>query len=214
MTHEFWKSERAVGYPDFITMPDGTYRPLKDGLLERRIIGEMLAREHLVRETGEMLDIGAASCSGLIFGSQNAATRVTAVDISPHLLANNPVPVERKLVMDVGHDRFPVAWGGKFQDAFAILMHRYVTEHESLHLAEEVLKILRPGGRFIIVELSSLLSADLAQTMGELRIFDPDTDADILEEAGFSSVRTDELEQYWFESGRNPIRLDLVVGFV
>lgn len=215
MTHEFWTSQAAEGYPNSIIDEEGQYISLEDGSTAREHFGALMRRDGLIRDTGTILDIGAASCSGLIFGMEAAATRVTAVDISPMLLAANPVPAERKLVWDVRRDAFPTQWRGTFDDAYAILMHRYISERAALHLAQEVRRVLKPDGRFIILDIHTLKNPTFAQIMQQRRHFFADRDAGIVEKAGFRNAQTDTLIQYW--AGGDPsstIVTDVVVGIM
>ena len=124
----FWQSDKAKDYPNRLSF-DKRGDSWEPGDYQRKLIGKTM-RDMGWIPGGSILDLGAGSCTGLIFGSKIASERIWAVDFSPTLLEKSGVPEERRTVDDLTTMDFPEEWNNKFDLATAVLLFRYLTLQE------------------------------------------------------------------------------------
>lgn len=195
----FWSSKDAELYPDFVTI-DGARHTLGAGSNERIRIGALLRQNRFVPVNGEILDLGSGPCSGLIFGPEEAAQRVTAVDISSALLARNIA--RQNITMDLRSPDFPPDWEGKFSLASAIFLWRYLELKERFFLMLEARRLLTKGGRIIIMDFPYNEDTKMAQLLGEVYPFDDKLEKRLLKTLGFKEVELKIVVYEWGFEGK------------
>ena len=101
-----------------------------------------------VKRDGTTIDIGAGSCH---FINSIESKRAIAVDINERNLARYAAPrVERLICSAV--NLAPVA-GDSVDTAFASNIYEHFTDKDDVaHSVAEVFRVLKPGGRFIIMQ--------------------------------------------------------------
>ena len=125
--------------------------PTLDGLEPRRAVLARLIVEHFPRERdARILELGCGHGALLHFARQERYTNMAGIDASPAQVA----AAQRLGIAGVGHgELLPTlkATPPGSQDAVvAYDVIEHLTKDELLDMADEVARVLKPGGRWII----------------------------------------------------------------
>lgn len=186
--YEFWNSPAAARYPSAIDVMGVTWL-FSGNVSSLEALGGWMDGKHYIPPTGNILDIGAGPSSGLLYGDLTD-DRVYAVDYSPMLLAQNPVPDERKVVMDLRSDEFPPGWEGAFSLITSVQMFRYLHSDEQMELAGRLIGLLLPQGRLLIIETPKIANRIIAPVMGEVAEFHGDDMVSLFQVMGLKQVQS------------------------
>lgn len=181
----YWSSEAAKRWPYTIIADDKEV----DLIYEYQVtpgIGRWLRENSYIPNDGLLLDIGSGPSTLDLFG-QDAAIRAYAADISPDLLIRNPLANDHKIRMDVGNAHFPDYLRSRVAFAISARCARYLDKQEKLHLAHEVITLLKKQGTYMIIDIESSPHAKL---LGEASPFDIQTESSLLRRTGFHSVQS------------------------
>lgn len=185
--YAFWNSSQAADYPTSIEALGATF--YLDGDFQHRVqIGSWMREKDWVPEKGNILDLGSASCSGLIFEEEVAKRRVTAVDYSQVLLSQNPVPESRKHLLDLRNPQFN--FGREFVLVACIHLFRYLHPDEQERVIAASYKTLGYLGRLAVVDTPHLKSSELAEIMGEVAPFNQEEIVRMMGERGFKKLES------------------------
>ena len=202
----FWQSDKAKDYPNRLSF-DKRRDSWEPGDYQRKLIGETM-RDMGWIPRGPILDLGAGSCTGLIFGSKIASERIWAVDFSPTLLEKSGVPEERRTVDDLTSMDFPEEWNNKFNLATAVLLFRYLTFQERKELILKVKNALKINGRIVIIDFTNMRPDEISVEIGESEPFDADETSLQLENAELSDVESG-YNDYVFLAAGDPAPLSI-----
>jgi hypothetical protein len=186
-TKDFWTSKEAAAYPYFIEY-EGLRIYFTEGLYNYGCIWQFLQDTYQIPQNGRIIDLGAGSSSGYVFPSEIVKHQLWAAEISPYLLAANPVHRQRKLRIDIGAEEFPESLHQTFTFAVGVHLPRYLESEEKRHLAGQMRLLLKPDCPYVLIDTRALESSSVGRIMGECGPFEPVQEAKILTEAGFIDV--------------------------
>lgn len=186
--YEFWNSPAAARYPSDIDVMGVTWL-FSGNEATLNALGGWMDDKHYKPSTGNILDIGAGPSSGFLYGDLTD-DRVYAVDYSPMLLAQNPIPDERKVVMDLRSDEFPLGWEGAFSLITSVQMFRYLHPDEQVELAVRLIGLLQPHGRLLIIDTPKIPNRIIAPVMGEVAEFHGDSMEGLFQKMGLQQVQS------------------------
>ncbi len=186
-SEKFWNSPNAKGYPNILRLGDQEYQEPGEG--QRALIGEQMKKMGWITD-GEKLDLGAGPSTGWIYGSEETANNVWAVDFSPKLLSRSGVPEERRIVADLRNMKFSDKWRAKFVLATAVLLFRYLTSQERRALMRQVKNSLSPNGRLVIIDIDDMRPEKLSRELGEVEVFDRKATEVVFSELGFTGIES------------------------
>lgn len=189
---EFWSSKNAANYPRYLIV---NREKIRIGFYAEVItgIGKWLGEQNFISDEGLLLDLASGETSGELFGIYRTPEafsqrheRIRAVDINPFLIKQNILPEIQKTVLDLGIDKLPGEWSGQTSLATFICAARYLTDQEDYFLAQQVYRILKPGGRYIVIDFEKTAFDQI----GEVRRFDVKQELITLEHLNFKDLKT------------------------
>lgn len=185
VSKDFWDSQASIGYPQWLELGGETVI-FSTGVDIRMAIGGWMEEEGWIPDSGPILDLGAGPCSGLIYRDNRVENSVFAVDNSELQLGNNPVPNERKLLIDLRYpERFPGEWEDKFSLISFIFTARYLFEQQRQDLYSHCHKLCQKGGRLVVID-GKKTRENHGEIMGEVCDVDHEREAELIQEAGFN----------------------------
>lgn len=184
---EFWKSPAAQHFPHSLEI-HGEQWPITEQADYYKKTYKKLVASQWIPSKGEILELGAGASSGLLFPQEVIQTRLTATDISPLLLSQNPVPAEYKCILDAGNDPYPASWHQRFDLVLAMHLSRYLDVNEKIHLAQQTQHLLAPEGRILLLDTTQTPNRDVAALIGEVGPFVTEQECAILEGIGYTDI--------------------------
>lgn len=210
---EFWTSPAAMHFPESLLIDEISWLITEGGDYYRKTF-KKLNKKGWIPQSGPILEFGAGASSGLVFPEDIVKHRLTATDISPLLLAQNPVPKARKRVFDAGSDIVPPEWNNRFSLVFAMHLSRYLDGNEKIRLAHNAKHLLSPCGRLLLLDTPQTPNREVAAAIGEAGPFNTEQECAILEGAGFANVGYGSFFVEFFErtGDRTGTHIDYVTG--
>lgn len=184
---QFWKSENARGFPNLVTI-DGITVMLTGGADGVISIGTWLSDKGMIPTAGDMLDLAGGASTGYLFFGEDLSGRVYAADFSAVLLSENPLPEDKKTLLDIGTEDYPGDWGNRFGLIVMTYATRYLDRSQRNHVYKEAYRCLKPGGRLVMVDTTEV-SRTLANELGEVAPYYPETESEAMRTVPYSEVR-------------------------
>ncbi len=186
-SESFWNSPGALKYPNVLVIGGKEYWEPGEG--QRALIGEQIKMKGWIKE-GNKLDLGAGPSTKWIYGTDEAANKVWAVDFSTELLLQSGVPQERRIVADLRTWKFHDEWKGKFVLATAVLLFRYLNEKQRMTLMFQTKKALAKHGRMVITDYEELRPEEFSRDLGEVESFDAKKTEVIFNKLGYTEIES------------------------
>ena len=141
------------------------------------------------------LEVGTGG-GGLLARALQSVASASGLDHSPDMVAqaqaNNAQAVDAGRATIVQGDAQSLPWGG---DTFTsgVCVATFLFFEEPLRVLAEIYRVLKPGGRFVIVtpsrQAEGFIKRFFAPWAGAIRLYSPDEMRDMLTHAGFRPVQ-------------------------